>query len=282
MKAVVGGLRVYPVKSCRGIAVERSPVEARGLQHDRRWMIVDPAGTFVTQRTVPRMALVQVALEGEGSAPRPGELPPAPDVLALRFPAMPELRVPTRPPHDAATRAVTVWRDRVQAVDCGPEAAAWVTAALGTPLALVYLPGDVQRAVNPKHARPGDLVGFADGYPLLIACVSSLQDLNARMDAPLPMDRFRPNIVVHDTPPWAEDTWRRVEVGRLSIRVVKPCARCVITGTDQETAARGVEPMRTLSTFRRVDNDVLFARNAIPDGDGTIAVGDAVTVFDEP
>ena len=265
MDGFVSALTVYPVKSCRGIALDRCDVEARGLRNDRRWMIVDPQGMFVTQRTEPRLALVEVAVDG-------GE-------LSLRAPGHGEVRVACEPPAGAARRAVTVWRDTVEAIDCGAEAARWVTGWLGTPVALVYMPDDVRRAVNPKYARPDDVVGFADGYPVLVASTSSLDDLSARVGAPVPMDRFRPNVVVTGPPAWAEDLWTSVRVGAVPMRIAKPCSRCVITTTDQQTLARGPEPLRALASFRRVDNDVLFAQNAVPDGAGVIAVGDPVTVL---
>jgi uncharacterized protein len=287
-EALVSALWVYPVKSCRGIAIERSAVEARGLRNDRRWMIVDGEGTFVTQRTEPRLALVEVGFDREGA-------------LVLRAPGASEVRVAnvtsvadatsvtasasvddTEAPRP--TRRVTVWRDTVDAVDCGPEAARWLTAWLGSEAFLVHMPDDVRRQVKPDYAKASDIVSFADGFPLLVASTSSLDDLNARMGTPLPMNRFRPNIVVTGFAPWAEDGWRRLRVGDVEVRVVKPCARCTITTTDQETGERAsAEPLRTLATFRRDGSDVLFAQNAIPDVTGEpaqIAVGDRVVVLE--
>jgi len=273
MDAIVSALRVYPVKSCKGIVLERSAVDLRGLRSDRRWMIVDERGVFITQRTAPRLALVAVAVDA--------------DTLVMQAPQARELRVPATPAPGAPRRRVQVWRDTVDAVDCGPDAARWVSDWLGQPATLVYMPDDVRRPVKPAYALPSDIVGFADGFPLLIASTSSLADLNARIAAaspggarPLAMDRFRPNIVVSECAPWAEDTWKRVVIGNLPVRVAKACERCVVTTTDQETAARSPEPLRTLAKFRRRDNDVLFAQNGVPDGPGWIAVGDAVTVVE--
>jgi uncharacterized protein YcbX len=254
------------VKSCRGIALDRATVERRGLAHDRRWMIVDSEGAFVTQRTEPRLARVAVALEG--------------DALVLSAPHAPPLRLALALMPGTGRRRVRVWRDDVDAVDCGPEASAWLSAWLGAPVALVFMPDDAERRANPSYAREGDLVSFADGFPLLVASSSSLDDLNARLAAPLPMDRFRPNVVVHGFPAWAEDSWTRVRLGGVPARVLKPCDRCVITTTDQRTGERGVEPLRTLATFRARENKVYFAQNAVPDALGTIAVGDPVTVLE--
>jgi len=263
--AAVRALFVYPVKSCRGIALERAVLERRGVRHDRRWMIVDAEGVFVTQRTEPRLACIEVAVD---------------DALVLRAPHAPPLRVPFEPPPGAARRRVRVWRDQADALDCGPEASAWLSAWLGAPASLVFMPDDVERPVDPKRARPGDIVGFADAYPLLLASTSSLDELNARLDTPVPMDRFRPNVVVDGCAPWAEDGWRRVRIGDVPVRVLKPCDRCVVTSTDQRTGERGVEPLRTLASFRKHGNEVLFAQNAVHDAPGTIAVGDAVTVLE--
>jgi uncharacterized protein YcbX len=264
--AIVSALFVYPVKSCRGIAVEHAAVERRGLAHDRRWMIVDASGQFITQRTEPRLACVAVSIEG--------------DELVLRAPHASPLRVPVAPAPSAERRRVRVWRDEVDAIDCGAVASAWLSAWLGASVALVFMPDDVERRVNPSYAREGDLVSFADGFPLLVASASSLDDLDARLDAPVPMDRFRPNVVVRGCAPWAEDTWKLVRLGAVPVRVLKPCDRCVVTTTDQLTGERGVEPLRTLATFRARDNKVYFAQNAVPEAPGTIAVGDPVTVLE--
>jgi uncharacterized protein YcbX len=263
----VSALHVYPVKACRGIALARAHVEARGVRHDRRWAIVDETGTTVTQRTQPRLALVDVAIAGDAL------------VLSSSAAGAPELRLPLAP-DGGRRRSVTVWRDTVSALDTGEEAARWATELLGVPASIVFMPDDVERAVNPKYGQAGDIVGFADAYPLLLATTASLADLNARMERPLPMDRFRPNVVVDGCTAWAEDAWTRVQIGDLPVRVVKPCARCVVTTIDQRTAERGVEPLRALAAYRSRDNDILFAVNAVPDADGDVAVGDRVTMLE--
>lgn len=264
MEAFVSALFVYPVKSCRAIAIERGTLEARGLRHDRRWMIVDDAGQFVTQRTEPRLALLDVAITR--------------DALVLSAPQKSALVVRLMPPDGAARRRVRVWRDEVEAVDCGGDAAGWVSDWLGSHASLVFMPDDVERPVSPKYARAGDLVGFADAFPLLLASASSLVDLNTRIARPVPMDRFRPNIVVSGCPAWVEDTWKHIRIGNVPLRVAKPCSRCVITTTDQRTAERGAEPLRALATFRTQNNEVFFAQNCVHDAHGTVAVGDPVTV----
>jgi uncharacterized protein YcbX len=264
----VTALRIYPVKACRGIALDRAALGRRGLEHDRRWMIVDPEGVFVTQREAPSLARVAVAIEE--------------DALVLSLPERGEVRVPLTPRSTHVSRArmrVRVWKSEVEAVDCGEPAAHWLGAWLQRPVRLVAMPDDVERQVSLEHALPGDIVGFADGFPLLLTTTASLDDLNARLASPVPMDRFRPNIIVDGTSPWEEDGWKRVHIGGVPLRVAKPCARCSVPTVDQGTGERtGAEPLATLATFRQRGHAVLFGQNLIPDAAGTLAVGDALGV----
>jgi uncharacterized protein YcbX len=262
---LVASLHVYPVKSCRGIDVARWDVGPRGLRHDRRFMIVRPSGEFVTQRETPALARVVVRIEAE--------------TLVLSAEGRGEVRVALLPPEIAARRRVRVWKSEVDAVDCGEETTRWLSAAVGEPASLVHMPDDVQRAVSPEHARTGDIVGFADGFPILLTTIASLNDLGARLATPVPMNRFRPNVVVEGCTPWEEDGWRRVRAGAVPMRVAKPCGRCAIVATDQHTGERGVEPLRTLASFRAKDGSVLFGQNCIPDSPGVIAVGDPVEIL---
>jgi uncharacterized protein YcbX len=190
---------------------------------------------------------------------------------------MPALRLT---PTDAGPRTdVTIWRDRVRTVDQGPLAAEWFSSYLRVPARLVRLPDDSVRPVDPQFAvRAGDQVGFADGFPLLLIAEESLDDLNSRLRKPLPMDRFRPNVVVRGGGAYAEDGWAEVRVGQVTCHVVKACARCAITTTDQRTAARGVEPLATLATYRHVPRGVLFGQNLVHSAPGHVAIGDPVWV----
>jgi uncharacterized protein YcbX len=261
----VSALCFYPVKACGGTSLARASAERRGLRYDRRWMIVDGDGVFVTQRTVPRLALVDVRLSQEA--------------LVLSAPGMPDLEVPVDA--DGPRRRVRVWRDEVPAVDCGGEARAWISRWIDADASLVMMPDDVERPVNPARARPGDVVGFADSYPVLVASTSSLDNLNRRLPDPVPMARFRANIVVSGAAAWAEDSWTRIAIGRAAVlRVAKPCDRCVVTTVDPATGEKGVEPLRTLSAFRKSGNEVLFAMNCIPEVEGEVCVGDEVTVLE--
>jgi len=252
-------LYVYPVKGCRGVRVDSASVVERGFAGDRRWMIVDADRKFVTQRTERRLALVRAVL---------GDDP----VLELSAPGAGAVRVPST--YDAGPRReVQVWSHVGSAV-AHAEGSAWISAFLGGPHSLVYMPDDERRPVNPERARPGDIVGFADAYPFLLISEASLAALNARLAAPITMQRFRPNIVVSGCKPFAEDTWAALTIGTLGFRGVKRCDRCVVTTVDPETAEPGVEPLRTLATFRREDGKVWFGMNLIHDGPGTLSVGD--------
>ena len=255
---------MYPVKGCRAVALERAQVRERGLAHDRRWMFVDEVDLFVTQRTEPRLASVEVALDDTART------------LRLSVEGRDPLELPLEP-RAGRTRRVRVWDDDVEVVDGGPAAARWATALLGASTSLVFMPEDTRRAVSATYGRGGDIVSFADAFPLLLTTTASLDDLNSRLTRPLPMDRFRPNVVVDGCSPWAEDAWSHLTVGRLGVRIVKGCDRCVVTTTDQRTGERGVEPLRALAKFRERAHKVYFGMNGIPDGPGMIAIGDPVT-----
>jgi uncharacterized protein len=257
----ISGLYHYPIKSCQGIALERAEVDARGIVGDRRLMLVDPAGRFLTQREHPRMALIAARVDGP--------------LLSVSAPDMPALEIDRMA--DGPRRPVSIWRDTCQAIDLGAEAAGWLSEFLNTPCQLVRIAEDEVRVVDQAYApRPADQVGFADGFPFLVIAQASLDDLNARLETPLPMDRFRPNIVVAGCAPYAEDGWAEIRIGAITLALVKACARCAITTTDQRTAERGKEPLRTLATYRAVGGKVMFGQNAIHDRAGTIRIGDEV------
>ena len=253
----------YPLKSAAGQSLESATVEPLGLEHDRRWMAVRPDGSFLTGREVPSLVRVQAL--------------PMPEGLRLSAPGLPELLVPT-PPVDAARLEVTVWKDTCSAARAGAEADQWLSGYLGRPAALVYVDARMERPVDPRYAAPEDRVGFADGFPLLLISEASLADLNQRLPRPVPMARFRPNLVVDGCEPFAEDGWRRLRIGTVELAVVKPCARCVFTTVEPETGRRDPdqEPLRTLSTFRRTGRKVLFGQNLVVRRPGTVRLGDTV------
>lgn len=262
LAARVMALNWYPVKSCRGASLSEAVIGARGIVGDRSFMLVDDVGRFLSQRAFPRMALIEPRL-GDGT-------------IALAAPEQETLSIPVLT--HGERREVSVWRDSCEAIDQGDAAAEWASAFLRASCRLVRIADDTVRAVDRAFAvSERDQVGFADGYPFLLATEESLADLNGRMAAPLPMNRFRPNIVVAGVEPFAEDGWRRIRIGALVFAVVKPCARCAITTTDQATAERGKEPLRTLATYRQVrGKGVMFGQNLIHETTGVIRVGDPV------
>lgn len=257
----------YPIKSCKGHALQEATTDARGIVGDRRMMVVDDHGEFITQRELPRLALI---------APQPRD----DGMMVLSAPDMPDLAFRPSGAEGAGVRVrVRVWHDVCDAVDQGDDVAAWLRDFLAVPVRLVHIADDFARKVDVRYARnPYDQTGFADGFPFLLISQASLDDLNARLDAPVPMNRFRPNIVVSRCDAFAEDAWRELCIGDLRFSVVKPCARCVIPTIDQDTAVAGHEPIRTLATYRRAGQKVMFGQNLIAHGTGTLRVGDAVRV----
>jgi uncharacterized protein YcbX len=261
-------IHIYPVKSLRGEPQRSASVHPCGLAGDRRWLITDHASAMLTQREIIAMARLHAR-------------PSAAGAITLTAPHHPPLRL-TPPPATSPSRQVTIWRDTVPALDAGDEPAAWLSTALGTQCRLAYLANPRARPINPAYARPGETVSFADGYPMLLTTTASLADLNTRLAVPIPMSRFRPNLVLTGTPAWAEDTWRRIRIGAAIFRVAKPCDRCIITTIDPATATRPnpVEPIRTLGTFRRdLRGGVMFGQNLIPEHCAPIKVGDAVEII---
>ena len=264
MPITVSGLFHYPVKSCRGIALSEATLDARGIVNDRAYLVVDDDGIFMTQRHTPRMALIEPRIDG--------------DSLTLTAPDVSPVTVGPSTA-SSATRQVVIWHDTCAAVDQGDEVAAWLSEMLSVSCRLVKMADDFARRLDPDYAvTENDQTGFADAYPLLLANESSLANLNGRMGITLPMNRFRPNIVVANAAPFEEDTWRGIRIGNVDATVVKPCKRCAITTTDQMTGERGIEPLRTLATFRTLPTGgVTFAQNVIHSGPGTIRTGDEIT-----
>jgi uncharacterized protein YcbX len=257
------GLTVYPIKSAGGVAVDDWEVDLFGLRYDRRWMVVNESGEHMTQRTHPRLALVRPSLVGNRL--RIG--------VADRAP----LEIPLEP-QTAVTTTVVVWEDVCSAGWMGERAAAWFTDLLGERCSLVYMPESTVRPANPAYAPPGVRVSFADAYPFLLISEESLADLTQRLGAPVPMNRFRPNLVIAGGEPYCEDRLGAFRLGGLELQVVKPCDRCVVTTTDQSTGARGPEPLRTLATYRRMNGKVYFGQNVVHRTTGRLRVGDRLLV----
>ena len=262
----VDGLYRYPVKSCGRASLPSATVGPRGIVGDRQWMVVDDTGEFLTQREHHRMSLVRPHLTDDG-------------LLELNAPGMPPLTVTPAIRHDRVD--VSIWSDRCVAIDEGPTVAEWLSAFLDVRCRLVRFPDDATRRVDPEYAGPNDQVGFADGFSFLLASCASLDDLNHRLASPLPMNRFRPNIVVSGGEPFEEDRWKSIRIDGIAFAVVKPCARCVTTTVDQQTGEASREPLRTLATFRNVPGrGVMFGQNLIHDQSGVLHVGAEVTVIE--
>jgi MOSC domain-containing protein len=257
----LAALNIYPIKSARGIALAESEVDGFGLRYDRRWMVVDDSGQFLSQRSHSRLALVVPSIAG--------------DELRVDAPGMPTLEIPLHPSPTVAT-TVAVWDDVCPATWVGEPAACWFSEFLGSACSLVHMPDDVVRPADSKFAPQEAKVSFADGFPFLLISEESLADLNRRLAEPLPMNRFRPNLVVAGGGPYEEDRWVCIEIGGIRLRVVKPCGRCVVTTTDQTTGERGKEPLRTLATYRKRDGEVMFGQNVVHEGGGRLRVGDPV------
>ncbi len=271
--AQLHSIHVHPVKAFRGESPREAVVEPWGLAGDRRWVLIDDGGKVVTQRQQPRLALAAAELLPGGG-------------LRLSGPGREPIDVTV--PAPVGTTALDIFGDKVEGVLADDAAHAWCSAYLGTDVRLVHMDDPATcRPVDPDFARPGETVSFADGYPLLVTTLASLDALNSLVaqgdhaqEGPLPMNRFRPNVVVSGTDPWAEDDWSRIAIGEVTFRVAKMCGRCVVTTTDQSSAERGKEPLRTLGRHRRVGNQLIFGQNLVPESRGTLRVGDPVTVLE--
>jgi uncharacterized protein len=267
----------YPVKSCRGQRLTDALVEPWGLAGDRRWMLVDADGRFVTAREHPRLVLVTPTLLEDGA-------------IRLAAPGLADLVVAVPEPGQTALAPVRVWSSELDAAMAGDEAGRWLSKVAGVDVRLVYLDDPTRRATNPDYSQNGDVVSFADGYPLLLTSEDSLKQLNewiaegkSSSEGPLPMMRFRPNVVVAGATAFAEDGWRLVSIGGVRFRVAKGCGRCVLTTVDPDTAGKGKEPLATLARYRRWDGNVWFGVNLIPDAPregGRLHRGDPVQVLD--
>ena len=266
---VLKEIRIYPIKSLGGISLSEAVVEPKGFRYDRRWMLVKPDGTFLTQRENTVMALVEVELTDRHLRVYHRHRPD--DVLEI-------------PLEKTTEESLTAYVWDYQAVDSlvvSPEADEWFSRLLGFPCRLVYMPDDSLRPVDPKYAQPDDVVSFADGFPYLVISTDSLDELNRRVEQPLEMIRFRPNLVVEGVLPHDEDTWYHFKIGELTFFGVKPCARCVLTTIDPESGQKGKEPLKTLATYRKLDSKILFGQNVLAATTGLLRVGDPVTILEQ-
>jgi uncharacterized protein YcbX len=261
----VASVHVYPIKSCRGLDLTAVRFDPLGPLYDRRFMLVGEDGAFLSQRSVPKLAVI---------APRLG-----PTALVVSAPNMPQLKV-AMSQRDARRIEVKIWEHTGPAEDAGESAADWFSSFLERPCRLVRWADDQLRRVDRRYARTDAATSFNDGYPVLLTSEASLAELNKRLRQPVPMNRFRPNVVVRDLEPFAEDSWRKIRIGEVELDVVKPCGRCATVTVDQLTGVAGAEPLATLATFRKDGNKVLFGQNCVHLNLGSIRAGDPVEVLE--
>lgn len=258
-KRLVSQIWIYPVKSFGGISVHSANLLPKGLEYDRRWMLIDNGNMFMTQRDYPRMALFKLSLTG--------------DVFTI-FHSGEMIDLPFQ--YESEPIRARVWNDMVKVCEVSREHSRWISERLGVACRLVAFPEMHARAIDANYAFHHEQVSLADGYPVLIIGQSSLDDLNGRMEMAVPMNRFRPNIVFTGGEDYEEDGWKNFRIGNCRFAGVKPCARCVLTTVDQETGLKGTEPLATLATYRRRESKVYFGQNLIPLNFGEIAIGDEI------
>ena len=262
---VLSQLNIYPLKSARGISLEKTITEVRGMAHDRRWMVVDDSGQFMSQRTYPNMALINTSLSTQ--------------TLNLNAPGMSKLFLPLIP-IEGKSQEVEIWNDLCEAWTANAQATTWISEYIGKSCTIVYMPDHSNRHVDADYAIGENQVSFSDAFPLLLISEASLNDLNSRLPESVTMDRFRPNLVVKNTAPYEEDSWKKIIIGECEFNVVKPCSRCILTTIDPENGKfSGKEPLRTLATYRKVNGKVMFGQNLIPTIKGKLKVGMPIEII---
>ena len=254
---------VYPVKSFAGIKVDVWDVDEKGLAYDRKWMLIDEHNRFLSQRKTPRMSMIKTGIVN--------------DKLILGIPGMDEISVPLNP-EDGERIETHIWHDQCPARLISEKADQQLSEFLKIPCRLVYQPNETVRKVDQNFAKPDDKINFTDGFPFLLISQNSLESLNSKMDTPLPMYRFRPNLVVSGCTGYAEDYWRHISIANINFRLPKPCSRCVVTTVNPELARYNKEPLRTLNRLRKWQKGVYFGQNAIHDKPGKLTVGDTIRV----
>jgi len=255
-------LHVYPIKGCGGISRGMVEIDDYGLMGDRRFMVVDDQGLFMSQRKHPEMCRIRTL--GEGG------------FLTVSFKGLDDLVID--PTMGANNIPVQIWDDEVMAADLGEAASLWFSQALGQKTRLVTIGREYSRNVQISDTDYSSKMHFGDACPILVTTTASLEELNSRISKPVPMNRFRPNLVIDGTDPYAEDTWKYIQVGDQLLQFGKKCGRCTVTTIDQETGETGMEPLKTLSTYRKEGSKVCFGAYYFPITKGLIAVGDEVII----
>lgn len=258
---------IYPIKSLGGIRLQKASLKEQGLQWDRRWMLLDENEQFLTQRQFPGMALLDVSLRRDSLQ------------VTHRKKSMSALEIPLELRMPAEVLDAPIWDDRSKAFSVGKEANRWFSEALDRSCRLVFMPEEGERTVTGKTSGRQQKVSFADGYPILLIGQASLNDLNSRLKEPVPMNRFRPNLVFTGGTPFEEDGWHSFTIGGKQFWAEKPCARCVVTTIDQYTARKNKkEPLATLATYRNWNQQLLFGQNLLYQANGTLEEGDVIEV----
>jgi uncharacterized protein len=255
---------IYPIKSLAGVRLTEANVLEKGLEYDRRWMLVDETGRFITQREHPKLALFEVTLEAK-------------HLFVRHRKTHASHRIPLTP-HTNQSFSVTIWRDDVQALEVSAETSRWFSEQLNTTCRLVYFPEEHARPVDPEFAVNHEHVSLADAYPFLVIGQASLDDLNTRLPESITMRRFRPNFVFTGGEPYEEDHWKDFSIGNIHFRGVKNCSRCVLTTVDPETGTTGIEPLRTLATYRNLGGKVNFGQLAVTRAAGVLNEGDKISL----
>lgn len=256
-------INIYPIKSLGGITLQQAEVEEKGLKYDRRWMLVDAHGTFITQRKHFQLALLQVNIKD--------------DQITVFHKQDPDQRISfLLNESTGVTIPVNIWDDESNGLEVSILVSDWFSEFMKMKVRLVRMPEQEKRFVDPRYARAREVVSFADGYPILLIGQASLDGLNERLESPVPMNRFRPNLVFTGGMPHGEDQFNAFQIGEVQFTAVKPCARCVLTTIDQQTGVKGLEPLKTLASYRTINGKVMFGQNLLHEGTGTLHVGDQI------
>ncbi len=262
-KRILSEIWIYPIKSLGGIRLQRASVKQKGLTYDRRWMLIDEVGRFLTQREHPEMSQFQLTIDNT-------------QLTVLNRITNQSILLDMEHALQGNSLLVTIWNDEVEAHEVGPAFSTWFSEQLNRSCKLVFFPESSSRPVDPDYAKENEQVSLADGYPFLVIGQSTLDDLNSRLETPVPMNRFRPNFVFTGGQPYEEDEWKNFSVGKNRFVGVKPCGRCTITTVDQHTGEKGKEPLSTLSTYRKKGSKILFGQNVLAVDYNEIYEGDRI------
>lgn len=257
---------IYPIKSLGGIRRIEETALQRGFKLDRRWMLVDETGKFITQRNEHKLSLLKTEI--------------SPDKIFIYNKAVPEQNTEVLINQSSTnTIKISIWDDTATAIHLNEKLDLWFSNYLDKPCKLVFMPENGSRAVDVRYAMNNEQVSFADTFPYLLISQASLNDLNSRLSEPVGMDRFRPNLVISGTKAFEEDLWSEIKIGEVYFKVAKPCSRCILTTIDQQTGIAGKEPLYTLSKYRTINNKVMFGQNLIALNEGNMSVNDTIEII---